>query len=235
VSNLKAAFENLGEALSVPAFHEAYRELGNRHKLWGKGLDELVDFFSGLSGKKIRRIFRAFGLQIIVSKDDRLEIYVGAGKLPGLLAVDVPIKPEALKVKGRAYECPCCGKALDADYMENSAISAIVCLYVDEYRVREEVVKFCMAQPIEVCFPYAGRKRWHEADVLRIEVEGVLADKLGLPPIVSPELLKQVIAVLNEKLGFDIERWAEIRARNIREGIEPEPYFFGYKRVDEGA
>jgi len=66
-------------------------------------------------------------------------------------------------------------------------------------------------------------------------VENVLAEKLGLPEIVPAGLSKQVAEKITKRLGFDVERWAETRARNIRQGIEPEPRFYGYKKVDDGG
>ena len=58
----------------------------------------------------------------------------------------------------------------------------------------------------------------------------MITDKLGLPEIIHPEELKRLIAKLTDMYGFDIGRWAEMRARNIRQGIEPEPDFYCYTR-----
>lgn len=231
----KIRFENVTESLSVPSFYMAYRELGDKHKLWNKGLDGLVDFFNSLSPKNLRRVLVAFGIRVILTNEEKAEFY--AGEFPGLLMLDVPIPPDALEdtANGHMYICPHCNRGVDADWLDGAGVSLLATLYVAETveRIKKSVVEFCMVQPLEVCFPYSGRRQWHEVDVLRIMAEQVVAAKLSLPEIVPPELSRQVADILASKLGFDIEKWAETRARNIRQGIEPEPDFYGYKRVDQ--
>ena len=231
----KIRFENVTESLSVPSFYMAYRELGDKHKLWNKDMDDLVDFFDSLSPKNLRRVLIAFGIRVILSDEDKAEFY--AGGFPGLLLLDVTVPLDALgdTANGHVYICPHCNRGVDADWLDGAGVSLLATLYVAETveRIKKSVVEFCMVQPLEVCFPYGGGKQWHEADVLRIVAEHVVAVKLGLPEIVPPELSRQVADLLANQLGLDIEKWAEIRARNIRQGIEPEPNFFGYKKVDE--
>jgi len=230
-------FEDVTESLSVPSFYIAYRELGDKHKLWDKPLDKLVDFFDSLSAKDVRRVLKAFGIRVILTEEDKAEFYAGGS--PGLLLLDIPIPEDVLDNSGTGhmYVCPHCNRGVDADWLDIAGVSVLATLYAAETaeRIKKSVVEFCMIQPIDVSFPYSGKKRWHEADILRIMVENVLAEKLGLPEIVPASLSKQVAEKLTNRLGFDIERWAETRARNIRQGIEPEPYFYGYKKVDEGG
>ena len=230
----KIKFENVTESLSVPSFYMAYRELGDKHKLWDKGLEELSCFFDSLSPKNLRRVLIAFGVRVILTDEDRAEFY--AGGFPGLLLLDVSVPRHALEdtKDGHMYVCPHCNRGVDADWLDGAGVSLLATLYVAQTveRIKKSVVEFCMVQPLEVCFPYSGKKRWHEADVLRIVVENVVAAKLGLPDVVPPELSAQVADLLANKLGFDIEKWAETRARNIRQGVEPEPNFYAYKKVD---
>jgi hypothetical protein len=218
---VKIELENVGEGLSVPAFYIAYRELGQKYGLFGKTLNELADFLNNLSGRNLRRIFVAFGLRVIVH-DERVSFHVGGDA--GLLVAERDIPPDA-----RRPDEP----AVDAHFLDDSAVAAVVGLYADPDSVKRHVVEFCMVQPLEVCFPYGGKKQWHEAAILRIVAENVVAAKLGLPEVAPPELSSQVADLLANQLGFDIEKWAETRARNIRQGIEPEPDFFAYKKVDE--
>jgi len=231
----KIKFENITEGLSVPAFYMAYRELGDKYKLWGKRLEELVPFFDNLSAKSLRRVLVAFGIRAIIN-DDRIAFY--AGGVPGLLLLDITVPTEALNGKsGRMYICPHCNRGVDAGFLDRTGVSLLATLYVAQAveRLTKQVVEFCMIQPIDICFPYSGKKGWHEADIQRILVEQVLAEKLGLPQILSSEQSKEFISRLTNQLGFDIEKWAETRARNIRRGIEPEPDFYGYKRIDENG
>ena len=232
----KIKFENVSEGLSVPAFYMAYRELGDTHKLWGKGLEELVPFFDNLSATSLRRVLIAFGIRAILNDQDRALFY--AGGVPGLLLLDVTVPAEALNGKsGRMYICRHCNRGVDAGFLDRTGVSLLATLYVAQAveRLTKQVVEFCMIQPIDVCFPYSGKKGWHEADIQRILVEQVLAEKLGLPKILSPEKSKELASRLTNQLGFDIEKWAETRARNIRQGIEPEPDFYGYKRIGENG
>lgn len=229
---VKIKLERVRESLSVPSFYIAYRELGQKYGLFGKNSEAVVDFFSGLSSKNLRRIFVAFGLRVIVDEDYQVAFYVGGD--PGLLVVETGEPRETRQAGKYAYECPHCGRVIDGEFLDTCGVAALAGLYIDEARVKKLVVEFCMVQPLEVCFPYSGKKQWHEADVLRIVAEHVIAEKLGLPKILPPEQSRQVIELLTDQLGFDIEKWAETRARNIRQGIEPTPDFFGYKRVDEG-
>jgi len=232
----KIKFENTTEGLSVPAFYMAYRALGDKYKLWGKGLEELVPFFDNLSSKNLRRVLIAFGINVILNDQDRALFY--AGGVPGLLLLDVTVPAEVLNGKsGRMYICPHCNRGVDAGFLDRAGVSLLATLYVAQAveRLTKQVVEFCMIQPIDVCFPYSGKKGWHEADIQRILVEQVLAEKLGLPQILSSEQLREFIGRLTNQLGFDIELWAETRARNIRQGIEPEPDFYGYKRIDENG
>ena len=98
----KIKFENITEGLSVPAFYMAYRELGDKYKLWGKGLEELVPFFDNLSAKNLRRVLIAFGIRAILNDQDRALFY--AGGEPGLLLLDFAVPVEALKGEsGRMY------------------------------------------------------------------------------------------------------------------------------------
>jgi len=230
-------FENVTESLSVPSFYMAYRELGDKHKLWNKPLDELVDFFDSLSPKDVRRVLKAFGIRVILTEEDKAEFYAGGS--PGLLLLDIPIPRDVLDNTGgrHVYLCPHCNRGVDAGWLDSAGLSVLATLYAAETagRIKKSVVEFCMIQPIDISFPYSGKNHWHEADILRIMVENVLAEKLGLPEIVPADLSKQVTQKLADRLGFDIERWAETRARNIRQGIEPEPDFYGYKQVDEGG
>jgi len=231
----KIKFEHINEGLSVPAFYMAYRELGDKYKLWGKRLEELVPFFDNLSAKSLRRVLVAFGIRAIIN-DDRIAFY--AGGVPGLLLLDITVPTEALNGKsGRMYICPHCNRGVDAGFLDRTGVSLLATLYVAQAveRLTKQVVEFCMIQPIDICFPYSGKKGWHEADIQRILVEQVLAEKLGLPQILSSEQSKEFISRLTNQLGFDIEKWAETRARNIRRGIEPEPDFYGYKRIDENG
>ena len=231
----KIKFENITEGLSVPAFYMAYRELGDKYKLWGKRLEELVPFFDNLSAKSLRRVLVAFGIRAIIN-DDRIAFY--AGGVPGLLLLDITVPTEALNGKsGRMYICPHCNRGVDAGFLDRTGVSLLATLYVAQAveRLTKQVVEFCMIQPIDICFPYSGKKGWHEADIQRILVEQVLAEKLGLPQILSSEQSKEFISRLTNQLGFDIEKWAETRARNIRRGIEPEPDFYGYKRIDDNG
>lgn len=232
----KIRFENVAEGLSVPAFYVAYRELGDKYKLWGKGLEELVPFFDNLSAKNLRRVLIAFGIRAILNDQDRALFY--AGGEPGLLLLDFAVPAEALKGEsGRMYMCPHCNRGVDAGFLDRAGVSLLATLYVAQSveKLTKQVVEFCMIQSIDVCFPYSGKKGWHEADIQRILVEQVLAEKLGLPQILSSEQSREFISKLTNQLGFDIEKWAETRARNIRQGIEPEPDFYGYKRVDENG
>ncbi len=228
---VKIKLERVRESLSVPSCYIAYRELGQKYGLFGKNSEAVVDFFSGLSSKNLRRIFVAFGLRVIVDEDYQVAFYVGGD--PGLLVVETGVPREARQAGRYAYECPHCGRVIDGEFLENSAVAALAGLYIDPARVQKLVMEFLMVQPLEVCFPYSGKKQWHEDDVLRIVVEHAIAVKLGLPEIVSPEQSRQVIELLTDQLGLDIEKWAETKARNIRQGIEPTPDFFGYKRVNE--
>jgi len=233
----KITFENVSEALSVPAFYMAYRELGDKYKLWGKNLRDLADFFDNLSAKNLRHILRAFGIRVILTDGNRAAFY--AGGMSGLLLIDIPVPPEAMQPKkGRAvYVCPHCKRSVDTEFLDEAAVTTLATLYADETveRIRKRVVEFYMVQPIEVCFPYAGRKQWHEADVIRILVESILAKELGFPDICAPEDFAKMCSLLTEQLGFDIKKWAEVRARNIRQGIEPMPNFYGYKRVEDDS
>ena len=230
----KIKFENVTESLSVPSFYMAYRELGDKHKLWDKGLEELACFFDSLSPKNLRRVLIAFGVRVILTDEDRAEFY--AGGFPGLLLLDVSVPRHALEdtKDGHMYVCPHCNRGVDADWLDGAGVSLLATLYVAKTveRIKKSVVEFCMVQPLEVCFPYSGKKRWHEADVQRILAEQVIANKLGFPEIIRPEELKQLIAKLTDMYGFDIEKWAETRARNIRQGVEREPNFYAYKKVD---
>ena len=232
---MKIHFENVTESLSVPTFHIAYRELGDKHKLWGRDLDELAAFFGGLFSKSRRKVLIAFGMRVILTDEDKAEFY--AGGFPGLLLLDIPIPPEAFRVpKGSpVYTCPHCNRAVDASWLDSAGVSLLATLYTANMpeRIKKSVVEFCMVQSLEVCFPYSEKGRWHEADIFRIIVENVVAEKLGLPPVAPPVLSKQAAERFTKQVGFDIERWAETRARNIRQGIEPEPKFFAYKKVDE--
>jgi len=218
---VRIELERVGEALSVPAFYIAYRELGQKYGLFGMTLNELVDFFDSLSRRNLRRVFVAFGLRVIVH-DKRVSFHVGGDN--GLLVAERDIPPDAWHPNEMA---------VDAHFLDDSAVAAVAGLYADPDRVKKHVVEFCMVQPLEVCFPYGGKKGWHEADILRIVAENVVAAKLGLPEIAPPELSAQVTDQLANQVGFDIDRWAETRARNIRQGIEPEPDFFAYKKLDE--
>lgn len=232
----KVRFENITESLSVPAFYMAYRELGDRYKLWGMSLEELVPFFDNLSAKNLRRVLIAFGIRAILNDEDRVAFY--AGGVPGLLLLDVAVPAEALEGNsGRMYVCPHCNRGVDAGFLDRTGVSLLATLYVAQAveRLTKQVVEFCMIQPIDICFPYSGKKGWHEADIQRILVEQVLAEKLGLPQILSSEQSRELISRLTSQLGFDIEKWAETRARNIRQGIEPEPDFYGYKKIDENG
>jgi len=230
----KITFEDVNEALSVPAFYMAYRELGDKHKLWDKDMESLVDFFGNLSSKNIRRILRAFGIEIILTEEGRATFYAGGS--PGLLLIDIPIPGKALEPENgqQIYVCPHCKQSVDAQFIEEAALTTLATLYADEMpeKIRKGVAEFYMAQPIDICFPYSGRKKWHEADVTRILVESILAKELGFPDIHAPSDLDKLCNLLEKRLGFDIKRWAEIRARNIRQGIEPMPYFYGYKEVE---
>jgi len=230
----KIKFENVTESLSVPSFYMAYRELGDKHKLWDKGLEELACFFDSLSLKNLRRVLIAFGVRAILTDEDRAEFY--AGGFPGLLLLDVSVPRHALEdtKDGHMYVCPHCNRGVDADWLDGAGVSLLATLYVAQTveRIKKSVVEFCMVQPLEVCFPYSGKKRWHEADVQRILAEQLIADKLGFPEIIRPEELKQLIAKLTDMYGFDIEKWAETRARNIKQGVEREANFYAYKKVD---
>lgn len=92
---LKVKFENVSKVCRY------WPELGKKHKLWDKSLEELVDFFSSLPNKQLRRVYRAFGVRVFVGHDDKLRIYVGAGDFPGLLVVEAAVKPGALNPEGR--------------------------------------------------------------------------------------------------------------------------------------
>ena len=216
----------------MPSFYIAYRELGEKYRLFGKNLDELVDFFDSLSSKNLRRIFVAFGFRVIVDEDYQVALYVGGD--PGLLVIETEVPIKARQPGNYAYQCPHCGRVVDGEFLDGCGISALAGLYIDPVRVQKRVMEFMMVQPLDICFPYSGKKRWHEEDVLRIIAEHVLAIKLELPEIVSPEQSKQVIKLLTSRLGLDVEKWAETRARNIKSGIEPTPNLYGYKWVDEG-
>jgi catechol 2,3-dioxygenase-like lactoylglutathione lyase family enzyme len=227
---MKIKLDRVRESLSVPSFYMAYRELGQKYGLFCKNLEKLIDFFSALSSKNLRRIFIAFGLHVIVDEDYQVAFYVGGD--PGLLVVKTEVPPEARQPGKYTYECPHCGRVVDGEFLDDSGVAALAGLYVDPARVQKIVVEFLMVQPLEVSFPYSGKKQWHEEDVLRIVAEHAITVKLGLPEMLPPEESRQVIELLTDQLGFDVEKWAETRARNIKQGIEPEPDFYGYKRVD---
>lgn len=229
---MKIKLEQVRESLSVPSFYIAYRELGEKYRLFGKNLDELVDYFDRLSSKNLRRIFVAFGLRVVVDEGYQVAFYVGGD--PGLLVVKTEVPPKTRQPGEYAFECPHCGRVIDGEFLDGCSISALAGLYTDPARVQKSVLEFMMVQPLDISFPYSGRKRWHEEDVLRIIAEHAIAAKLELPEIVPPEQSRQVIKLLADQLGFDVEKWAETRARNIKSGIEPIPNLYGYDWVDEG-
>jgi len=152
-------FEDVTESLSVPSFYMAYRELADKHKLWDKSLDELVDFFDSLSPKDVRRVLRAFGIRVILTEEGKAEFYAGGS--PGLLLLDIPIPRRASEntKDERMYVCTHCNRGVDAEWLDSASVSVLATLYAPETaeRIKKSVAEFCLIQPIDVSFPYSGK------------------------------------------------------------------------------